>query len=159
MTQDWHGGRPPDLPGVPGRAGVLATQPAGGPGGWDSPALPAAHSLSGPRWPPLTLRPAFRGRWDLADIDDEPVPVGAVDGNSEADRLLVLVEGDTANLDQLDMPIGRKVEVVRLDLIGGSPLYGVLVSALLDAEFREIGPSSKLPVSSSRVARTSRLLG
>src|SRR5271166_4154650 len=93
------------------------------------PALPA----------PLASGVACRARWHLADIDDEAVPVGPVDGNRETDVVLVLVEGDTTNLDHLDMSVGGQVEVGRLGLIRGSPLDGVLVSALLDAEFREVG--------------------
>src|SRR6478672_10934176 len=75
---------------------------------------------------------------NVADVDDEPVPVGPVDGDGETDAVLVLVEGDTADLGYLNVPVGGKVEVGRLGLIRSPPFYRVLVSILPDTEFREV---------------------
>jgi hypothetical protein len=82
---------------------------------------------------PLNPLLVHRISGDFADVDNEAVPVGPIDGDGKTDSLLVLVKSDTADLDYLNTPICRKVEIVSLHFIGSSPLYCVLISVLLDA--------------------------
>src|SRR3974377_37711 len=73
--------------------------------------------------------------WDISDIDNESVPICSIDGDSEANSILVLVKSDATDLGYLDMSVCRKVEICSLAFVWRSPSDLVMVSDLLDTKF------------------------
>jgi hypothetical protein len=80
----------------------------------------------------ILLPQTFANR-DLPDIEDETIPVCAINRDRKSKASTVLIEGDPVNFYDLDSAIGREVEESLLALIRASDLDGIPVTHLLNA--------------------------